>query len=92
MSPPDRGRAESIRHRLRNLMRQRGEDAQLGLQRYVIERFLYRLGESPHRDRFILKGATLFRVWGGAAYRPTRDVDFTAYGSSDESGCSRGVS
>jgi predicted nucleotidyltransferase component of viral defense system len=84
MSPPDRGRAESIRQRLRNLMRERGEDAQFGLQRYAIERFLYRLGVSAHRDRFILKGAALFALWGGAAYRATRDVDFTGYGSSDE--------
>ena len=38
-------------------MRERGEDAQFGLQRYAVERFLYRLGESAHRDRFILKGA-----------------------------------
>jgi len=65
-------------------MRQRGEDAQFGLQRYAIERFLYRLGVSAHRDRFILKGAALFALWGGAAYRATRDVDFTGYGSSDE--------
>lgn len=84
MSPPDRGRAESIRQRLRNLMRERGEDAQFGLQRYAIERFLYRLGVSAYRDRFILKGAALFALWGGAAYRATRDVDFTGYGSSDE--------
>lgn len=84
MSPPDRGRAESIRQRLRNLMRERGEDAQLGLQRYAVERFLYKLGESAHRERFILKGAALFALWGGAAYRATRDVDFTGYGNPDE--------
>ena len=57
---------------------------QFGLQRYAVERFLYRLGESTHRDRFILKGAALFAIWGGAAYRATRDVDFTGYGSSDK--------
>lgn len=81
-SGPDR--AESIRQRLRNRLRERGEDVQFGLQRYAIERFLYRLGESAHRDRFILKGAALFAIWGGAAYRATRDVDFTGYGSPDE--------
>ena len=54
----------------------------LGLQRYAVERFLYRLGRSPHRERFVLKGATLFAIWG-TAYRPTRDLDFTGYGSSD---------
>ena len=30
----------------------------------------------------MLKGATLFAIWG-TAYRPTRDVDFTGYGSPD---------
>jgi hypothetical protein len=76
------GRAESIRHRLRNELRARGEDVTLGLSRYAVERFLYRLGCSAHREKFVLKGATLFAMWG-TAYRPTRDVDFTGYGSSD---------
>jgi hypothetical protein len=51
----------------------------LGLQRYAVERLLYRLGRSDHRERFVLKGATLFAIWG-TAYRPTRDLDFTGYG------------
>jgi hypothetical protein len=76
------GRAESIRQRLRNELRGRGEDVTLGLQRYAVERFLYRLGQSQHRQRFVLKGATLFAIWG-TAYRPTRDIDFTGYGSAD---------
>jgi hypothetical protein len=76
-------RAESIRHRLRNELRARGEDVSLGLQRYAVERFLYRLGRSRHREHFVLKGATLFGIWG-TAYRPTRDIDFTGYGSSEE--------
>jgi predicted nucleotidyltransferase component of viral defense system len=76
------GSSESIRHRLRNELRARGEDVALGLQRYAVERFLYRLGRSAHRDRYILKGATLFAIWG-TTYRPTRDIDFTGYGSAD---------
>jgi len=75
---PD-GRAESVRQRLRNELRLRGEDVTVGLTRYAIERLLYRLGRSAHRERFVLKGATLFAIWG-KAYRPTRDVDFTGYG------------
>ena len=83
MTAPERGgSAESIRHRLRNVLRARGEDVSLGLQRYAAERFLYRLGCSVHRERFVLKGATLFAIWG-TTYRPTRDLDFTAYGDSD---------
>ncbi|HEX3912112.1 MAG TPA: nucleotidyl transferase AbiEii/AbiGii toxin family protein [Steroidobacteraceae bacterium] len=76
------GRAESIRQRLRNELRARGEDVTLGLQRYAVERFLYRLGQSQHRRRFVLKGATLFAIWG-TTYRPTRDIDFTGYGSAE---------
>lgn len=76
------GRVESIRQRLRNELRARGEDVALGLSRYAVERFLYRLGRSRHRERFVLKGATLFAIWG-TAYRPTRDIDFTGYGSPD---------
>lgn len=83
MTTPERGgSAESIRHRLRNVLRARGEDVSLGLQRYAAERFLYRLGRSVHRERFVLKGATLFAIWG-TTYRPTRDLDFTAYGNSE---------
>jgi restriction endonuclease S subunit/predicted nucleotidyltransferase component of viral defense system len=78
---PDR--AESIRQRLRNVLRRPGEDAQFGLQRYAAERFLYRLGKSSHRERFVLKGAALFALWGGAVYRATRDLDFTDLGSPD---------
>jgi hypothetical protein len=77
------GRSESIRQRLRTELRARGEDVTLGLQRYAVERFLYRLGRSRHRERFVLKGATLFAIWG-TAYRPTRDIDFTGYGSSEK--------
>jgi hypothetical protein len=61
-------------------LRSRGEDVTVGLTRYAVERLLYRLGRSAHRERFVLKGATLFAIWG-TAYRPTRDVDFTGYGN-----------
>jgi hypothetical protein len=47
----------------------------------VGERFLYRLSISPHRQRFILKGARLFELWIGDAHRPTRDIDFLSSGS-----------
>ena len=84
MSESRQNKAESIRQRLRNLLRERGEDVQFGLQRYATERFLYRLGASAHRERFVLKGAALFALWGGSLYRPTRDLDFTGYGSAEE--------
>lgn len=90
MSNLERGRADSIRRRISNELRLRGEDPAVGLQRYAVERFLFRLGQSRHRERFILKGATLFAIWG-TAYRPTRDIDFTGYGSPDEADVKRDI-
>jgi len=83
MKDSEKNLAESIRHRLRNRFKESGEDISFGLQRYASERFLYRLGESSHRDRFILKGAALYAIWGSSVYRPTRDLDFSGYGSSE---------
>jgi hypothetical protein len=40
--------AASIRARLLARSRETGDDFQFLLQRYASERFLYRLGESPH--------------------------------------------
>lgn len=73
--------AASNRARLLGLARQRREDFQFLLGRWMVERFLYRLGISPLRDRFILKGAMLFTVWSGDLYRPTRDIDLLGCGS-----------
>lgn len=75
--------AASVMERLHKRMSQTGENFQFLLQRYAAERFLFRLGKSPHRNRYILKGAMLFALWGGSIYRPTRDLDFTGYGSPD---------
>ncbi len=52
------------------------------LQYYAIERFLYRLAQSPYHDRFVLKGALIFTAWGAPLSRPTRDVDLLAYTSN----------
>jgi hypothetical protein len=46
------------------------------LQYYAIERFLYRLGQSPYRQRFVLQGALVFLAWQAPLPRPTRDMDF----------------
>jgi hypothetical protein len=82
-SRPPRNVTASVRGRLLDRSRQTGEDFQFLLQRYAAERFLYRLGESVHRDRYVLKGAMLYALWGGSIYRPTRDLDFTGYGSNE---------
>jgi len=74
--------AASIRARLLALAQSKGEDYQRVLGRYAIERFLYRLGRSPYRDKFALKGATLFTLWTGQTHRPTKDLDLLGRGSS----------
>ena len=78
--------AASVRDRLLALARERGEDFQLLLTQYGLERLLYRLSKSGYRDRFILKGAMLFMLWGNQPHRPTRDVDFLGFGDSSEAG------
>lgn len=45
------------------------------LQHYAIERFLFRLGKSPHAEKLLLKGALLLRVWKIPMARPTMDID-----------------
>lgn len=73
----------SVRQRLLNLSRKSGENFQLLLTRYALERLLFRLGQSTHKDRFILKGAVLFTLWTGAMHRPTRDLDLLGSGKPD---------
>ena len=76
--------AASVRARLRNKMHDTGLEFQFLLARYACERFLYRLGASPMRDRCILKGASLLAVWMDEPYRATRDVDVLALDGADE--------
>jgi hypothetical protein len=74
--------AASIRARLLILAQSKGQDYQRILGRYAIERFLYRLGGSMHRDKFAIKGAKLFTLWTGETHRPTKDLDLLGWGSS----------
>lgn len=78
MTRPLRDVAASVRQRLQNVAKATGRPFQEVLEYYAMERFLYRLARSPHADRFVLKGALLFRAWGGASSRPTRDIDLLA--------------
>jgi predicted nucleotidyltransferase component of viral defense system len=79
---PAKNPAASIRARLLALAQSRGQDYQRVLGRYAIERFLFRLGSSTYRDRFAIKGATLFTLWTGDTHRPTKDLDLLGWGSS----------
>ena len=70
----------SVRERLLTLARKDGVNLDSYLVRYAHERLLHRLGQSRHRDSFILKGAMLQTVWLDGLTRPTRDLDFLAFG------------
>jgi hypothetical protein len=72
----------SVRDRLTQRARANADNVQLVLTRYAIERLLYRLSVSPHRDRFILKGAMLFSLWSPTPYRATGDLDLLGYGDA----------
>jgi len=72
--------AASVAARLLNRAKQSGDDYQTLLTSYCFERFLYRLGTSSVRDRFVLKGAMLLRVWSDQPYRATRDLDLLHLG------------
>lgn len=74
--------AASVRQRLLNLARERHEEFGLVLTKYGLERILYRISQSQHRDALILKGALLFELWTEQRYRPTRDADFLARGEN----------
>jgi hypothetical protein len=73
----------SVRQRLLNIAQRDGADFQLVLTRFGLERFLHRLGRSPHKEAFLLKGAFLFHAWREDVGRPTRDLDLLGHGSPD---------
>jgi len=76
-------RAASIRARLLNVAKAQGVDFNQVLVRFALERILYRLTQSPHADRFLLKGALLFTLWYDMPHRATRDADLLGFGASD---------
>jgi len=81
--------AASVRTRLLNLARRRGDRFQDVLVRYGTERLLSRLSQSAHRDRFLLKGAILFAAWAGAPHRATRDADLLGVGDTSPADTAR---
>lgn len=72
----------SVSARLLNIARATNANFELLLRRYAIERLLYRLGVSPHREQFVLKGAMLFTAWAGDPFRTTQDVDLLGFGDN----------
>lgn len=75
--------AKSVKDRLLNIARQEGRVFDVLLVRFALERLLYRLSVSQHRERFVLKGGMLVTVWVEDDNRVTRDADFLGHGDPD---------
>jgi len=67
--------AQSVHQKLLTRAKSEGRPFNELLQHYAIERFLYRLGQSEHAEKLLLKGALLLRVWKIPMARPTMDID-----------------
>jgi len=76
--------AASVRQRLLNRAKTDQRPFNELLQYYAMERFLYRLSRSAHRERFVLKGALMLRVWKLSESRPTMDIDVLGITPNDE--------
>lgn len=83
MTRVTRDGAASVRARLKQRADATGEDFNLTLTHYGLERLLYRLSISPHAGNYLLKGALLFGLWYDQPHRPTRDADLLGFGASD---------
>jgi hypothetical protein len=70
--------AASVAAKLLQRSRSTGEDHQVLLTRYGLERLMYRLGRTAAADQFVVKGAMMFLVWHDAPLRVTRDLDLLA--------------
>ncbi|MEM7529988.1 MAG: nucleotidyl transferase AbiEii/AbiGii toxin family protein [Pseudomonadota bacterium] len=74
----------SVRARLLNLSKVNMQSFDLVLTRFALERLLYRLSQSDHAERFVLKGAMLMMSWFDDPYRGTRDLDLLGFGDPGE--------
>ena len=75
--------AASVHQRLLNLARESGTAFNALLQRFAMERILYRLSRSPHAENFVLKGALMFVAWDAPLDRPTLDIDLLGHVTGD---------
>jgi predicted nucleotidyltransferase component of viral defense system len=71
--------AASVRNRLLERSKAESQAFTVMLQRYGMERFLYRLSVSDYANAFYLKGAMLFWVWNVQERRTTMDIDLLGF-------------
>jgi predicted nucleotidyltransferase component of viral defense system len=83
MAKEVRNVAASVRDRLLQLAKASGQSFDLVLTRFALERLLFRLSQSPHAGRFVLKGAMLMMSWFDDPHRGTRDLDLLGFGDPE---------
>ncbi len=71
-----------IYRELQRRAREAGRSTAEFMTLYVLEGFLSRVAQSQYREQLILKGGVLLAAWN--ARRPTRDIDFAALDTSNE--------
>jgi predicted nucleotidyltransferase component of viral defense system len=69
----------SVHSRLLNKANSEGQGFIDFLMLFANERFLYRLSQTAHAEKFVLKGAMAILNLGMAHPRYTRDIDFSGY-------------
>ncbi|MBT6211400.1 MAG: nucleotidyl transferase AbiEii/AbiGii toxin family protein [Woeseia sp.] len=84
MADKPRNSPASVRQRLLNIAREQDRVFEVVLVTYGLERLIYRLSISAHRDSFVLKGGMLVTLWIGDENRVTRDADFLGFGDASE--------
>ncbi len=73
----------SVRARLLALAKSNDQSFDLVLTRFALERLLFRLSQSQHANRFVLKGAMLLMSWFDDPHRVTRDLDLLGFGNPE---------
>lgn len=75
--------AASVRQRLLDAAHSSGRPFSELLQYFAMERFLYRLSQTSHAERFVLKGALMLTTWNVSLTRPTKDIDLLGQVAND---------
>ena len=70
----------SLKAKIRNYAKKNNIAAQVVLQNYMFERFLFRLSKSAFKDKFAIKGGMLIAAIVGLETRSTMDLDTTLRG------------
>lgn len=83
MADAPKSLAASVKQRLLNIAREQSRAFDILLVRFALERLLFRLSLSAHRENYILKGGMLVTQWLDHDNRETRDADFLGFGEAD---------